>query len=269
MSYTLPSSVTRWTSQINQASAKYGIAPSLIAAVIDQESSGNPNDQSSAGAIGLMQLLPSTASWIGYSGSLWDPLTNIMTGTKYLKYLLNKYNNDVTKACTAYFAGPGNVDRYGTAKWVWYANSVLRKADNQLSSSNATNVTDITGTAARAGGNTLESSGTNETIQVFVAESKTNIGRWGILQYFEQIDTPSLGQNKADALLKIHNRKTRKLTIKDAFGSPTVRGGSLVPVKMDLGDYIANSYFLVDKVVHKFSKDSYTMDVTVEGAYDE
>ena len=269
MSYTLPDTVTRWGSIINQVAAEQSVPASLIAAIIDVESSGNPNDVSSTGAVGLMQLMPGTAAEVGCTDR-YDPLQNVRGGTKYIKNMLNMFNNDVAKSLTAYYAGPGNVQKYGIrSDWAFYSQRVLSRSDNQFSGSNPQNVTDINGTAARATGNTLESSGSNETIQVFVAESEKNIKRWGILQYFEQIDTPSLGQNKADALLKIYNRKTRSLTIRDAFGNPKTRGGSMIPVQLDLGDYIANSYFIVDKVVHKFSKDSYTMDVTVEGAYDE
>lgn len=271
MSYTLPDSVTRWGNIINQVSAEQGVAASLIAAIIDVESSGNPNDVSSTGAVGLMQLMPATAEEMGCPrNQRTDPLLNVRAGTKYIKKMLNMFNNNVAKALTAYYAGPYNVQKHGIrSDWAFYSQRVLSRSDNQFSGSNPTTVTDINGTAARATGNVLESSGSNETVQVFVAESDANIKRWGILQYFEQIDTPSLGQNKANALLKIYNRKTRSLTIRDAFGNPEVRGGSMIPVKLDLGDYIANSYFIVDKVVHKFSKDSYTMDVTVEGAYDE
>lgn len=271
MSYTLPSDVTRWSNYIAQASAEYGVPASLIGAMIMKESGGNPDDVGTSGEIGLMQMLPATAQEWGVT-NLYDPLDNIRGGTRYIKYLLNKYNNNVTTALTAYNSGMGSVSKYGVDYLVNkynYAPSVLAMADNQLGTLNASNVTDISGNAARASGTTLESTGSNETIQVFVAESEKNIKRWGILQYFEQVDTPSLGQAKANALLQIHNRKKRTLTIKDAFGNPDVRGGTLIPIQLDLGDYIANSYFLVSKVVHKFSKDSYTMDVTVEGAYDE
>lgn len=272
MSYTLPEAVTRWSSQIAKASAEFGVPASLIAGVMMQECpSGNPSEIGGVGEVGLMQIRPETARDVGIT-NLYDPLDNIRCGTKYLKQLLNKYNGNVTAALTAYNSGMGTVAKYGVDYLVnkyGYATKVLRYADNQLNNLNTSNVTDVVGTAARSSGSTLESSGSNETIQVFVAESEKNIKRWGILQYFEQIDTPSLGQNKADALLKIYNRKTRSLTIRDAFGNPEVRGGSMIPVQLDLGDYIANSYFIVDKVVHKFSKDSHTMDVTVEGAYDE
>ena len=108
----------------------------------------------------------------------------------------------------------------------------------------------------------------DETIKIYTAESKSTISKWGTLRYFEEVKTPTIGQSKADSLLKLYNRKTRELKITGAFGDATVRGGTLIPVKLDLGDVKANNYMLVDKVTHNFNKDYYTMDLTLEGAWE-
>lgn len=110
--------------------------------------------------------------------------------------------------------------------------------------------------------------GTNE-IQVFTASSPTRIKEWGLLRHFEKVDTPSNGQAKADALLKLYNQKTRELKVSGAFGDVTVRGGTLIPVKLDLGDVQANNFMLVEKVKHKFENDHHTMDLTLEGAWED
>lgn len=106
-----------------------------------------------------------------------------------------------------------------------------------------------------------------QTIQVYRATDPNHIKQWGVLRYFEEIKTPSIGQNKANALLKMYNRKTRELKVTGAFGDYTVRGGTLIPVKLNLGDIVTNNFMWVDKVTHNFNNDNYTMDLTLEGGW--
>jgi len=96
---------------VNAASDKHQIDADLINSVIHAESAFNPRARSSKGALGLMQLMPQTASQLGVKDA-YDPAANVDGGTQYLRELLEKYNGDLIKALAAYNAGPGRVQQY-------------------------------------------------------------------------------------------------------------------------------------------------------------
>lgn len=102
--------------------------------------------------------------------------------------------------------------------------------------------------------------------EIYISQDSSNINKWGILQYFETIDTPTAGKPKADALLQLYNAKTRHLTINNAFGDANVRAGSLLPVKLELGDVNVQNFMLVEKVQHTFKNDEHTMNLTLKGS---
>ncbi len=97
---------------VSHYSKLYGVDDTLVYAVIRAESNWNPNARSSAGACGLMQLMPGTAGDMGVS-DIFDPAQNIAGGTQYLAKMLELFDNDTTLALAAYNAGPGNVKKHG------------------------------------------------------------------------------------------------------------------------------------------------------------
>lgn len=100
---------------------------------------------------------------------------------------------------------------------------------------------------------------------VYIAQDSSNINNWGVLQYYDTLQEGENGQSKVNALLSLYNKKTRKLTIKDAFGDTRVRAGSMVVVMLDLGDVKLKNLMLVETCKHIFKLDEHTMELKLRG----
>ena len=97
---------------IREHAGRHGLSADLVSAVIQVESAFNPRALSPKGAMGLMQLMPSTATEYGVQHP-FDPEENIGAGVAYLRRLMDRYDGRVELALAAYNAGPGAVDKYG------------------------------------------------------------------------------------------------------------------------------------------------------------
>jgi soluble lytic murein transglycosylase-like protein len=104
---------TSYFQLINSASYKHGVDPSLVHAIIKVESDYNPYAMSKKGAMGLMQLMPQTALELNVKNS-FSPAENIYGGVKYLRYLMDRYEGNLSLALAAYNAGETMVKRWGT-----------------------------------------------------------------------------------------------------------------------------------------------------------
>lgn len=106
------SKVNKYASNINAVSKKYGIDPLWVAAIMMQESAGNPSAKSWTGVRGLMQVTGDTAKSMGYMGSdYWNPENSIELGGKYMANLKNQFGGITPEMITAYNAGPTNVKK--------------------------------------------------------------------------------------------------------------------------------------------------------------
>jgi soluble lytic murein transglycosylase-like protein len=135
---------------LTSAANQYGVPPELAIAVAQQESGGNPNAVSSAGAQGVMQLMPSTAASLGVSDPL-DPAQNIDGGVRYLSQLLSEFGGNTQLALAAYNWGPGNVSANGYENWpsetANYVNSIMAQIGDALTGGSSAPSVDMSGSS--------------------------------------------------------------------------------------------------------------------------
>jgi soluble lytic murein transglycosylase-like protein len=101
----------RYTAKIAELSARFDLSPSLLEALVWQESRWRENAVSPVGARGLAQLMPGTARYLGVNSE--DPFQNLEGGARYLREQLDRFDGNLEKALAAYNAGPGRVERAG------------------------------------------------------------------------------------------------------------------------------------------------------------
>jgi hypothetical protein len=123
---------SQYEALIDQAAARNGLDPAVLHGLIQQESGFDPNATSSAGAAGLTQLMPGTASSLGVANPL-DPAESVEGGARYLAEMMDRFGGNTADALAAYNAGPGAVEQYGGvppyAETESYVSKVLGNAE--------------------------------------------------------------------------------------------------------------------------------------------
>lgn len=101
--------------------------------------------------------------------------------------------------------------------------------------------------------------------EVYITKDSSKINSWGVLQFYETLQKGENGKAKADALLKLYNKKTRNLKVDNCFGDVRCRAGTMVPVQLHLGDINVSNYLLVEKATHTFNNDQHLMSLNLRG----
>lgn len=103
------------------------------------------------------------------------------------------------------------------------------------------------------------------TRELYVAQDGSHINQWGVLQYFEKLDSATNAKSMADALLNLYNTKTRTLKLQDVLGDPRVRAGTLLVVMLGLGDINVSNYLMVEQCKHTFRNGQHLMELKMRG----
>lgn len=187
-----------------EASEQYGVSLNLLKAIGKAESNFNPLAQSSAGAQGVMQLMPATARSLGVTDS-FDARSNIMGGAKYIAGLLERYNGDTVLALSAYNAGSGNVEKYGGVppfkETQNYIQKVLKYAGENLDAgsitvSGAQNLSPnqiLGGKDTESGEKNLEFSFRKEDAQYMIEQMKAQLQFMMVSNLFSKEDSDEDG----------------------------------------------------------------------------
>ena len=103
------------------------------------------------------------------------------------------------------------------------------------------------------------------TREIFIAQDGSHINQWGVLQYYEKLDSTTNAKAMADALLDLYNTKTRTLKLQNVLGDVRVRAGTLLVVMLGLGDINVSNYLMVEQCKHTFRDEQHLMELKMRG----
>lgn len=101
--------------------------------------------------------------------------------------------------------------------------------------------------------------------EIYIAKDGSHINQWGVLQYYEKLDSKANAKAMADALLDLYNTKTRTLKLQDVLGDIRVRAGTLLVVMLGLGDINVSNYLMAEQVKHTFNDGQHLMELKMRG----
>lgn len=236
---------------------EYGVPYALALAVADVESRFDPDAASSTNDYGLMQINQVNHGWLLEQGI--DPMTpagNIEAGVLFLSDYLTAYG-DPELAVMAYDdVGKLTLKNIGSMKLGLLIDEDTA-GDFDYKSSIASQTYDKIKLS-------YENKDTGKR-EIFVAQDSSNINQWGVLQYYEKLDSTTNAKAMADALLSLYNTKTRTLKLQDVLGDIRVRAGTLLVVMLGLGDINVSNYLMVEQVKHTFNNEQHLMELKMRG----
>ncbi len=163
-----------------EASDTYGVPMALLKAVAKAESDFNQNVVSSAGAVGVMQLMPETAKDLGVE-NIYDTRQNILGGAKELSQLLKRYDGDLTLTLAGYNAGIGNVQKYGGVPPFKETQNYIKKVTAYLGENIEIPNTAQVGVASEV---SSESTSLAEQLSTALTESTSSLSQQELLQFY-------------------------------------------------------------------------------------
>ena len=163
-----------------EASDTYGVPMALLKAVAKAESDFNQNVVSSAGAVGVMQLMPETAKDLGVE-NIYDTRQNILGGAKELSQLLKRYDGDLTLTLAGYNAGIGNVQKYGGVPPFKETQNYIKKVTAYLGENIEIPNTAQVGVASEV---SSESTSLAEQLSTALTESTSLLSQQELIQFY-------------------------------------------------------------------------------------